>query len=136
LSDEPRDTAFDMIENLAAGLAMVATVQNVIAIFGGVAIGIIVGALPGMSGTLGVTLALPFTFYLNPVTGILLLLGIYKGAVYGGSISAILIKTPGMASSACTILDGYPLAQRGEADKALKMALYASCVADFISNLA
>ena len=136
MSDEPRDTAFDMIENLTAGLAMVATVQNVIAIFGGVAIGIIVGALPGMSGTMGVALALPFTFYLNPVTGILLLLGIYKGAIYGGSISAILIKTPGMASSACTILDGYPLAQRGEAGKALKMALYASCIADFISNLA
>lgn len=125
-----------MFEYLAVGLEMVATFESLAAIFGGVAIGILVGALPGMSGTMGVALALPFTFYMQPVTGILLLVGLYKGAIYGGSISAILIKTPGMASSACTVLDGYPLARMGQAGKALKMALFASCIADFISNLA
>ena len=84
---------------------------------------------------MAVALALPFTFYMNPITGIILLVGIYKGAIYGGSISAILIKTPGTPAASCTVLDGYPLAEKGEAGKALRMALYASCVADFISNL-
>ncbi len=125
-----------MIEDISVGLQLVATIDNLFAILGGVTIGIIVGALPGMSGTMGVALALPFTFYMQPVTAILLLLGLYKGAVYGGSISAILINTPGMASSACTALDGFPMASAGKAGKALKMALYASCVADFISNIA
>lgn len=124
-----------MLENILAGLHIVLALENFVAIFVGVAVGIVVGALPGMSGTMGVALALPFTFYMHPVTGILLLVGLYKGAIYGGSISAILIKTPGMASSAATVLDGFPLAQRGQAGKALNMALYASCIADFISNL-
>tara|TARA_R110002110_G_scaffold216406_8_gene430427 strand:+ start:3099 stop:4589 length:1491 start_codon:yes stop_codon:yes gene_type:complete len=125
-----------MFEDLATGLHLVLTIDSIFSIVGGVAIGIVVGALPGMSGTMGVALALPFTFYMQPVSAILLLLGLYKGAIYGGSISAILINTPGMASSACTVLDGYPMARAGKAGKALKMALYASCIADFISNLA
>src|SRR5690606_24495025 len=65
----------------------------------------------------------------------ILLVGIYKGGMYGGSITAILIRTPGSPASASTLLDGYPMAQKGEAKKALSMALYASCIADFISNL-
>ena len=73
---------------------------------------------------------------MHPVTGILLLLGIYKGGLYGGSITAILIKAPGTPAASCTVLDGYPLTQKGEAKKALDMALYASCFADFVSNLA
>jgi putative tricarboxylic transport membrane protein len=78
---------------------------------------------------------LPFTFNMEPITAILLLVGIYKGGMYGGSITAILIRTPGSPAAACTLLDGYPLAQKGQATKALKMSLYASCIADFISNL-
>jgi len=78
---------------------------------------------------------LPFTFTLHPVTGILLLLGVYKGGIYGGSITAILINAPGTPAASCTVLDGYPLAKRGEARRALDMALYASVTADFISNL-
>ena len=70
------------------------------------------------------------------MTAILLLLGVYKGGVYGGSIPAILIKTPGTPAAACTVLDGFPLAQKGQANKALHMALYASCFADFMSNIA
>jgi len=66
----------------------------------------------------------------------LLLLGVYKGGLYGGSITAILIKAPGTPAASCTVLDGYPLTQKGEARKALDMALYASCFADFVSNLA
>ncbi|MGB7271540.1 MAG: tripartite tricarboxylate transporter permease [Albidovulum sp.] len=110
--------------------------QNILVIGVGVAIGTIVGAIPGMTTPMGVALALPFTFTMQPVTGILLLLGVYKGGLYGGSITAILIKTPGTPAASCTVLDGYPLSQKGEARKALDIALYASCTADLISNLA
>jgi putative tricarboxylic transport membrane protein len=124
-----------MIDNLLYAFGLFASWVNIFAIGGGMLCGVIVGAIPGMTGTMAVALALPFTFYMNPITGILMLVGIYKGAIYGGSISAILIKTPGTPAASCTVLDGYPLAQSGQAGKALKMALYASCVADFISNL-
>jgi len=124
-----------MIENLSSAFALFASVDNVFALFVGVVIGTLVGAIPGMTVTMGVALTLPFTFSMNPVTGILLLLGVYKGGLYGGSITAILINTPGTPPAACTALDGYPLAQKGQARKALDIALYSSCVADFISNL-
>lgn len=124
-----------MLENLAAAFGIFASFENVAILFIGVIIGTIVGAIPGMTPTTGVALTLPFTFYMQPVTGILLLLGVYKGGNYGGSIPAILISTPGTPAAACTVLDGYPLAQQGKANKALHMALYASCFADFVSNL-
>lgn len=104
-------------------------------LFAGVIVGTTIGAIPGMTATMGVALALPFTFYMQPVTGILLLLGIYKGGLYGGSIPAILIGTPGTPAASATLLDGFPMVQKGESRKALTMALYASCIADFISNL-
>ncbi len=125
-----------MLEDLGAALALFANLNNIIALAGGVAIGVLVGAIPGMTSTMGVALTLPFTFTLPPVTGILLLLGVYKGGVYGGSIPAILVKAPGTPAASCTILDGYPLARKGEAGRALDIALYASCFADLVSNLA
>ncbi len=124
-----------MLDNITYAFGLFASWINILAIGGGMLCGVIVGAIPGMTGTMAVALALPFTFYMSPITGILLLVGIYKGAIYGGSISAILIKTPGTPAASCTVLDGYPLAQSGKAGKALKMSLYASCVADLISNL-
>jgi len=84
---------------------------------------------------MAVALTLPFTFPMQPINGILLLLGVYKGGIFGGSIPAILIKTPGTPASSATILDGYPLAEKGQAGKALGMALWASCTADVVSNL-
>jgi putative tricarboxylic transport membrane protein len=124
-----------MLENLSEAFAIFLTFENIAIVFVGVLVGTIIGAIPGMTTPMGVALALPFTFTMQPVTGILLLLGIYKGGLYGGSITAILIKAPGTPAASCTVLDGYPLTQKGEARKALDMALYASCVADFISNL-
>ncbi|NDW04525.1 tripartite tricarboxylate transporter permease [Jiella pacifica] len=125
-----------MMENIGLGLSLFFTLQNFVAIGVGVMIGVIIGSIPGLTATMAVALALPFTFSLPPVTGILLLVGIYKGGIFGGSISAILIRAPGTPAAACTTLDGYPMARRGEAGKALQMALYASCIADVISNLA
>jgi len=124
------------MENFSEVLSIFLSVDNFIAIAAGVLIGVVVGAIPGLTATMAVALALPFTFSMEPVTAILLLVGIYKGGMYGGSITAILIRTPGSPASACTLLDGYPLAQQGHAKKALKAALYSSCVADVISNVA
>ncbi|MGQ3486753.1 tripartite tricarboxylate transporter permease [Roseovarius pacificus] len=124
-----------MFENIATGFELFFTLGNLMAITAGVCLGVVVGAIPGLTATMAVALALPFTFNLDPVTGILLLVGVYKGGVFGGSITAILIRAPGTPAAACTILDGYPLAQKGQAGKALNMALYASCIADFLSNL-
>ena len=106
----------------------------ILALFGGVLIGTFIGAIPGMTVTMGVALTLPFTFTMAPVTSILLLIGVYKGGIYGGSITAILIKTPGTAAASCTVLDGYLMSQKGQARKALDIALYASCFADFVSK--
>ncbi len=124
-----------MLELLSSSFALFAQPENALALFVGVIVGTVIGAIPGMTTPMGVALALPFTFTMQPVTGILLLLGVYKGGLYGGSITAILINAPGTPAASCTSLDGYPLAQRGEARRALDMALYASCTADFISNL-
>ncbi|AUG51296.1 tripartite tricarboxylate transporter permease [Thalassospira marina] len=124
-----------MWNELLGAFAAVATLPNFIAMAAGIWGGVIIGAIPGMTGTMAVTLALPFTFYLPPVTSLLLLVALYKGSTYGGSISAILIKTPGTASAACTVLDGYPLAREGKGGKALNMALVSSCIGDFISNI-
>lgn len=124
-----------LIDSLLAGLSLVGNFESFLALFAGVAIGTVAGAIPGLSATMAVALTLPFTFSMAPITGILLLLGVYKGGIFGGSIPAILIKTPGTPASSATILDGYPLAEKGQAGKALGMALWASCTADLISNL-
>jgi putative tricarboxylic transport membrane protein len=100
----------------------------------GVALGIIVGALPGLTASVGIILLLPFLFYLDPSTGMVMLCGAFCGGIYGGSISAILISTPGTPSAAATVLDGYPMTKKGEAGKALGMATLASTMGGIIST--
>lgn len=124
-----------LLETIGSAFALFATIENILILGLGVVIGTIVGAIPGMTTPMAVALTLPFTFTMQPVTGILLLLGVYKGGIYGGSITAILINAPGTPAASCTALDGYPMATRGEARRALDMALIASVIADFISNL-
>jgi putative tricarboxylic transport membrane protein len=124
-----------LMDSILAGLSLVGNFEAFFALFIGVAIGTIAGAIPGMSATMAVALTLPFTFSMQPIIAILLLLGVYKGGIFGGCIPAILIKTPGTPASSATVLDGYPLAEKGQAGKALGMALWASCTADLISNL-
>ena len=101
----------NLFDNLAAAWPLVANFESFFALASGIVIGVVAGAIPGMSATMAVALTLPFTFALQPITGILLLLGVYKGGIFGGSIPAILIKTPGTPASSATILDGYPMAQ-------------------------
>ena len=124
-----------MLEMLQSAFALFATWYNIAALFAGMLVGVIVGCIPGMTGTMAVALILPFTFYLPPETAILTLVSVYKGAIYGGSITAILIKTPGTPAAAATVMDGFALAEKGQAGKALYMALYSSAFADFSSNL-
>lgn len=90
--------------------------------------GLIIGALPGLTATMGVALLIPLTFGMTPVMGLNMLIGIYIGGIYGGCVSSILLRTPGTPASAATVLDGYPMAQRGEAGKALGMATIASTI--------
>ncbi|MGC9329490.1 MAG: tripartite tricarboxylate transporter permease [Candidatus Hinthialibacter sp.] len=102
----------------------------------GVLSGILIGALPGLTATMGVTLLMPFTLGmgLTPQGSMAMLIGIYVGAIYGGSITAILIATPGTPASAATLMDGFPLAQRGEGGKAIVLTTVASFIGGMIGT--
>lgn len=102
----------------------------------GTASGIVIGCLPGLTSTMGVALLLPLTFGMDAANGILLLIGIYIGAVYGGSISAILLRTPGTPASAATAIDGYALSSKGESGRALGISTVSSFGGGMISALA
>jgi putative tricarboxylic transport membrane protein len=114
------------MSDILAGLGDALVWTNVIFIALGVLTGTIVGAIPGLNGPMAIALALPVTFYLSPLGGMAYLIGIMKGGTFGGSVSAILLNTPGSPEAAATAYDGYPLAQQGKGLKAMKMALYAS----------
>lgn len=101
----------------------------------GMILGIAIGAIPGLSATVGMAMFLPFTFTLDPLTGLVLLLGIYNGACYAGAIPAVLIRTPGTPSSAATTLDGFPMAQNGRAAEALTISLVASVAGGLIGTI-
>lgn len=124
-----------VFDGLAGGAQLFFTLDNVLAVFGGVAVGCLFGALPGLSITLSVALVMPFTFGMDPLTGLSLLVAVYVGAIYGGSISAILFNTPGTPAAACTTLDGHALARQGKAGKALHLANWASMVGDLTSTI-
>ncbi len=101
----------------------------------GAAGGVLLGAIPGMTATMGVALLIPFSFGMDLIPSIGLLLGIYCGGMYGGSISAILIHAPGTPAAAATLLDGYPMCQKGEAGRALSVAMFASFCGGIIGAL-
>lgn len=101
----------------------------------GVGAGIAIGSLPGLTATMGVAVLLPLTFGMDATAALVLLIGVYIGAIYGGSISAILLRTPGTPAAAATVLDGNALLQRGEASKALSISVIASFGGGFISTL-
>ncbi len=104
---------------------------NILAMIAGVTIGIVIGCLPGLSAAMGVALLLPMTFSMEASTGMIMLGAIYCGAIFGGSISAILIHTPGTPASAATAIEGYQMTLKGQAGKALGTA----CIASFFGGL-
>ncbi|MCG8479327.1 MAG: tripartite tricarboxylate transporter permease [Spirochaetales bacterium] len=97
----------------------------------GTILGIVLGAVPGMNGGIGIAVLLPFTYSMNPATGLLLLGGMYLGSSFGGSISGILINVPGTAEAACTTMEGYPMTRSGRA----KEALYYSVISSGVGSL-
>ena len=117
-------------------IGQIFTVQNILMMNIGMAAGIIIGAMPGLNVTFAVTVLLTMTFGMDVLPGMYLLLGAYCGGMYGGSITAILLNTPGTPNSICTAWDGYPLAKRGHAGDALKAALVGSTMGGLISAFA
>lgn len=105
---------------------------NLAVVFAGALGGILVGSIPGLTATMGVALLVPFSFGMDMDVSIGMLLGLYCGAMYGGSIASILIRTPGTPAAAATLLDGYPLGQKGQGSRALSMSLWASFIGGLI----
>lgn len=116
----------ETLQLMGAGFLNALTLTNLIAMIGGVALGIVIGCLPGLSAAMGVALMLPLTFTMGPDTGLIVLGAIYCGAIFGGSISAILIHTPGTPASAATAIEGYQMTLSGHAGKALATACWSS----------
>ncbi len=106
-----------------------------LALLVGAALGIVVGVLPGVGPGVTIAVLLPFTYGMAPLAGISLLLGVYCGAFYGGAVTSILIRTPGEASSIMTMFDGYPMAQKGQAQRALSLAFMSAFIGGIVSAL-
>lgn len=114
-------------------------IQNVVnpmtllCIWGGVLLGVILGAVPGLNSTMGTALLIPFTFAMSPINGLALLTSVYCGGTYGGSISAILFNVPGAPEASATVFDGYEMAKKGQAAQALGYAVMCSCLGGLFS---
>ena len=114
------------MEPVIQGLSLILEPTNIWLIFFGVVIGVVVGALPGLSSPMAVALLLPFTITLEPIPAIAMMAALYCAGTFGGSITAILINAPGAPPAVATALDGYPMAKRGEAGRALGLATFSS----------
>ena len=121
------------MEAISLGLGHIVTIPAIVCIFIGTVLGVIVGVLPGLGSVIGITMILPFTYTMGQIPALALMLGIYCGSVYGGSISAIVINTPGTPQAAATALDGFPMAKRGEADLAIGWTTVASVIGGLFS---
>ncbi|MEE4240853.1 MAG: tripartite tricarboxylate transporter permease, partial [Desulfopila sp.] len=117
------------------GLLTVFIPSNFLFLFFGVFMGIVFGSLPGLTATMGLALLVPFTFTMSPAAGLIMLAGIYVGAMYGDAIPAILINTPGTPAAIATTFDGFPLAQKGMAQHGLVAAAFASSCGSLIANV-
>jgi putative tricarboxylic transport membrane protein len=125
----------DIFANLAFGFGVALSAQNLAYCFAGVALGTLIGVLPGISPLVAIGMLFPLTFTLPPVASLIMLAGIYYGAQYGGAITSILLNTPGETASAVTCLDGYPMARQGRAGPALAVAALASFFAGCVCTL-
>ena len=125
----------EILANLALGFDAVLTPANLLYAFVGVFLGTLIGVLPGLGPLVAIAMLLPVTFQLEALSSLIMLAGIFYGAQYGGSTTAILINLPGEASSIVTTLDGYQMARRGQAGKALATAAIGSFVAGCIATL-
>jgi len=124
-----------VLANLAMGFQTVVSPFNLLMIFAGVAMGIFVGAMPGLSSTPGLAILLPFTFFMDPIPAFLMMIGLYMAAEYGGSITSIAIGVPGTPPAVPTVWDGFPLTQKGLPGKALGTSIIASTVGGMIGTV-
>jgi len=115
-----------MLDGILLGLQTVLTIENLALVFAGCMVGTFIGMLPGLGPISAIALMIPITYGFDPASGMILLAGVYYGAIFGGSTSSILINAPGVAGTVATAFDGYPMAQKGQAGKALATAAYAS----------
>jgi len=125
----------ELLNNLALGFETALTLQNLAYCLAGVIIGTLIGVLPGLGPVATLAMLLPFTYSLPPVSALIMLSGIYYGAQYGGSTTAILVNLPGESSSVVTCLDGYQMARRGRAGAALGIAAIGSFIAGSFATL-
>ena len=121
------------VEPLLNGLYALADIHLLGVLILATLMGVVIGALPGLNATTGAALLLPFTLTMEPVPAIAALTAIYCAATFAGAITAILINTPGTSASATTCLDGYPMAVRGEAGRALGLAVVSSTIGGVLS---
>jgi putative tricarboxylic transport membrane protein len=122
----------DFLSNLAMGFSVALTPFNLFMAVCGVMVGMLIGALPGVGPPSGVAMLLPLTFGMDPTSGIIMLAALYAGTMYGGTITAVLINTPGESASVVTCLDGYQMALKGRAGAALGIAAFGSFIAGTI----
>ena len=116
--------------------AVIFSFSGLACLFAGTLVGVVVGALPGLGPSIGITLLIPFTYNMPPELSMLLLVALYMAAEYGGSVSAILLSTPGTAAAAATAIDGYAMTRQGKANQALAVSLNASCVGGLVGAFA
>ena len=120
---------FESLQHLINGFGIAGTFQNLLYCLIGCIVGTIIGVLPGIGPIAGIALLIPATFGLNPTSAIIMLAGIYYGAMYGGSTTSILLNVPGETASVITCIDGYQMAQKGRAGPALAIVAIGSFVA-------
>src|SRR4051812_4714301 len=126
---------FSLLNNLWIGFQVAVSPLNLMYCLIGVLLGTLIGVLPGIGPTATIAMLLPITFTLNPTSSLIMLAGIYYGAQYGGSTTAILVNIPGEVTSVVTTLDGYQMARRGRAGAALAISAIGSFVAGCFSTL-
>jgi len=124
-----------MIEGILIGLKTALTFQNIIMVIMGCFFGTIIGMLPGLGPMTAIALMIPITYGFDPATGLILMAGVYYGAVFGGSTSSILLNAPGVPGTVATSFDGYPMAQQGKAGKALAIAAYSSFAGGTLASI-
>lgn len=123
------------MEAILEGISLSLSVNALFGIVIGVVLGQVLGSIPGLTAAMAVALLVPFSFYFDPWVGIPMMLAMFKGSLFGSSIPAILLRTPGTPAAAATVIDGYPLARAGKGGKALRTVLFASVFGDAFSDI-
>ncbi|MFD1414514.1 tripartite tricarboxylate transporter permease [Oceanobacillus jeddahense] len=120
---------------VSEALGMLFSLEIVLYIIGGLIVGTVLGAIPGLSGTLGIALMLPITYYMEPISAIMFLSAIFTGGVYGGGITAVMLNVPGAPGAVATTLDGYPMTRQGKHNEALGIGLMSSVIGCLVGYL-